>query len=56
MALSTFGKGRGLGDCGTGEEWVWDGKAFRLALLKTMPHCKGIPIDDWPTLYRAERK
>ena len=56
MTLSTFSKGRGIGDCGSREEWVWDGKAFRLALLKIMPHCKGIPLDDWPVLYRAERK
>ena len=56
MTLSSFDKGRGLGDCGTYEQWVWDGKAFRMALLKVMPHCKGIPIADWPVLYRAERK
>ncbi len=56
MVLSTFGKGRGLGDCGSWEEWLWDGKAFRLAELKMMPHCKGIPLSDWPVLYRAERK
>ncbi len=56
MTLSTFSKGRGIGDCGASEEWIWDGKAFRLALLKIMPHCKGILLDDWPVLYRAERK
>jgi hypothetical protein len=54
--LTTFSKGRGLGDCGTGEEWVWDGKAFRLVLLKMMVHCRGIPYDDWPVLYRATVK
>jgi hypothetical protein len=56
MLLSSFNKGRGLGDCGSWEEWLWDGKAFRLAELKMMPHCKGIPLSDWPVLYRAERK
>jgi hypothetical protein len=56
MTLTTFSKGRGIGDCGSAEDWIWDGKAFRLALLKVMPHCKGIPLDDWPVLYRAERK
>jgi Protein of unknown function (DUF1176) len=56
MTLSTFSKGRGIGDCGAREEWIWDGKAFKLALLKIMPHCKGIPLDDWPALYRAGRK
>jgi hypothetical protein len=56
MTISTFGKGRGLGDCGTTDEWVWDGKSFRLALLKMMPQCRGVPLDDWPVLYRADRK
>jgi hypothetical protein len=56
MTLSSFNKGRGLGDCGSWEEWVWDGKTFKLAELKMMPHCKGIPLSDWPVLYRAERK
>jgi hypothetical protein len=56
MTLSTFDKGRGLGDCGTSEHWVWDGKAFRLALLKMMGQCRGIQTDDWPVLYRAERR
>lgn len=54
--LTTFSKGRGIGDCGTGEEWVWDGKRFRLVLLKMMVHCRGIPYDDWPVLYRAAVK
>jgi len=56
MTLSTFAKGRGLGDCGTAEDWVWDGQNFRLTLLRIMPHCKGIGDDDWPVLYRAERR
>lgn len=56
MTLSTFSKGRGIGDCGTAEDWVWDGATFRLVLLRMMPHCKGIPPDDWPVLYRAERR
>jgi hypothetical protein len=56
MTLSTFAKGRGLGDCGTAEDWVWDGQNFRLTLLRIMPHCKGIGVDDWPVLYRAERR
>jgi hypothetical protein len=56
MTLSTFNKGRGLGDCGVAEDWVWDGHAFRLVLLRAMAHCKGIGQDDWPVLYRAERR
>ena len=56
MTISTFGKGRGLGDCGTSEDWVWDGKTFRLALLKMMGQCRAVPLYDWPTLYRTERR
>lgn len=54
MTLSTFSKGRGIGDCGSAEDWLWDGQTFRLALLRAMPHCKGITDNDWPVLYRAE--
>ncbi len=56
MTISTFNKGRGLGDCGTDEEWVWDGNVFRLARLRMMPHCRLILLPDWPVLHRAERK
>jgi hypothetical protein len=56
MTLRTFNKGRGIGDCGDEESWIWDGKTFRLAEVKTMPHCRGVPGDDWPVIYRAERK
>ena len=56
MTISSFSKGRGIGDCGTSEDWVFDGKTFRLALLKLMGQCRGIPTEDWPVLYRADRK
>jgi hypothetical protein len=56
QTLSTFDKGRGVGDCGTSSEWVWDGTAFQLLSYKTMPTCNGIPSDDWPTLFQAQRK
>ncbi len=54
MELQTFNKGRGIGDCGTAETWVFDGRAFRLAELSMMSECMGVPPDDWPVLYRAE--
>jgi hypothetical protein len=53
MTMSSFGKGRGIGDCGNEEEWVWDGKAFRLSQVRLMSECKGVPMDDWPVVYRA---
>jgi hypothetical protein len=56
MTLSTFNKGRGLADCGAGEEWVFDGRTFQLVLLKAMAHCKGLHSDDWPVQYQAEAK
>jgi hypothetical protein len=56
MTLSTFNKGRGLGDCGAAEDWVFDGRTFQLARLRRMPHCRGIPDGDWPVHYRAARR
>jgi hypothetical protein len=56
QTLSTFNKGRGIGDCGSSSEWVWDGKAFQLILSKAMPECHGVREDEWPTVWRAERK
>ncbi len=56
QTLSTFNKGRGLGDCGSSSDWAWDGQAFRMILSKAMPECRGVPDSDWPALYRAERK
>jgi hypothetical protein len=55
MTLSTFNKGRGLGDCGAEEERVFDGRTFQLVLLRKMAHCKGVSADDWPVHYRAGR-
>jgi hypothetical protein len=56
QTLSTFNKGRGLGDCGSAIDWAWDGQVFRMVLSKAMPECRGVPQEDWPALYRAERK
>jgi hypothetical protein len=56
MTLGTFNKGRGLADCGLAEEWVFDGQTFQLALVRQMPVCKGVPDNEWPVHYRADRK
>lgn len=32
--LSTFAKGRGLGDCGLTARWIWDGDTFKLSALR----------------------
>ena len=54
MTLSSFQKGRGIGDCGGEDQWVWDGKTFRLAQVRMMSECRGVPLDDWPTLSRTQ--
>jgi Protein of unknown function (DUF1176) len=51
--ISSFAKGRGLGDCGEQTSWVWDGKAFRVVDDSTMPDCHGVTSDDWPSVYHA---
>jgi hypothetical protein len=56
QTLSMLNKGRGISDCGTTSDWAWDGRAFQMIVLKSMPECKGVSPSDWPTLYRAERK
>ena len=53
QTLTSFGKGRGPGDCGESLTWVWDGAAFRLVEDVAMSACKGVGPDDWPTVYRA---
>ena len=50
--LVNFAKGRGLGDCGILQHWVWDGERFRMVLGQHMEECRG--AIEWPTLFRAE--
>jgi len=39
--LSSFAKGRGIGDCGGSETYVWDGARFRLTDATSMGECRG---------------
>lgn len=39
--LSSYTKGRGLGDCGSAETYVWDGARFRLIEARSMGECRG---------------
>lgn len=39
--LDSFAKGRGLGDCGGSEAYVWDGQRFRLIEAAAMGECRG---------------
>jgi Protein of unknown function (DUF1176) len=52
QTLSSYAKGRGLGDCGSSESWVWDGTRFRLTEAKAMGECRGSL--DWIPIWRAE--
>lgn len=50
--LESYSKGRGLGDCGSAEAYVWDGAMFRLVEARSMPECRGSV--DWLTTWRAQ--
>lgn len=39
--LTSFAKGRGIGDCGIGQSFVWDGTRFRLSEQVEMGECRG---------------
>lgn len=39
--LTSFSKARGLGDCGTGRDYAWDGERFRLVEQIDMEECRG---------------
>ncbi len=52
QTVSSYAKGRGLGDCGSSESWVWDGAMFRLTSATAMGECRG--SIDWIPLWRAE--
>ena len=54
--LSSFDKGRGLGDCGVSADWAWDGKTFRLVEYRFMGDCRGVPWDEWPFLFKAQAR
>ena len=52
QTLSSYGKGRGLGDCGSAENYVWDGDRFRLIDASAMDECRG--AYEWITIWRAK--
>lgn len=51
LTLSTASKGRGLGDCGSSESYVWNGTKFRLYEATLLDTCRG--STDWLTIWRA---
>lgn len=52
QSLGGYSKGRGLGDCGSSESYVWDGSMFRLTSATLMGECRGSL--DWIPVWRAE--
>lgn len=52
--LGGYGKGRGLSDCGIGEDHVWDGARFRLISRREMTECRGTGelITTWRAIVR----
>ncbi|EIC82988.1 DUF1176 domain-containing protein [Serratia sp. M24T3] len=53
--LSTFDKGRGLGDCGVSTRWIFDGKVFRLTSYASEPSCDGYSKSgQWPILWTTK--
>lgn len=49
--LGSYAKGRGIGDCGSAETYVWDGTRFRLTDARAMGECRG--SINWLTVWRA---
>jgi len=50
--LSSLAKGRGIGDCGASEDYVWDGTLFRLIESRAMHVCRG--AWEWIRLWEAQ--
>jgi hypothetical protein len=42
MTLSTFSRGRGIGDCSSATEWIRNGREFVLSSYREMPKCSGL--------------
>jgi Protein of unknown function (DUF1176) len=50
--ISSYAKGRGIGDCGRAETYVWDGDIFRLVEAYAMDKCRG--STEWMRLWRTK--
>lgn len=51
-SLGGHAKGRGLGDCGINQSWVWDGTRFRMTFYNGLDACR--LSGEWLTRYRAD--
>ncbi|WBY07119.1 DUF1176 domain-containing protein [Sphingomonas sp. 7/4-4] len=50
--LGNYIQGRGIGDCGSSETYVWDGAMFRLVEARAMSECRG--SRNWLRVWKAE--
>lgn len=50
--LTSYAKGRGIGDCGVQQSYVWDGTTLRLSEESAMSECRGNP--NYMTTWRAK--
>jgi hypothetical protein len=46
--ITSAQKGRGIGDCWSFDEWVWDGRRFAPIRSGTTGMCKGMAGGAWP--------
>ena len=51
--IGAFGKGRGLGDCGSMGSWAWTGREFVQLSEDNMNDCLGIHWELWPSTWRS---
>ena len=49
--LTSYFKGRGIGDCGAGTDWAWDGTRFQVVKERAMGECLGAIA--WIPYFRA---
>lgn len=53
--LSSFYKGRGLGDCGNAGTWIWRKYAFAMVRFRAWSRCDGKRSPgNWPVIFEAE--
>lgn len=53
--LSSFSRGRGLGDCGSAGSWRWMGSEFRLETYRYKEDCDGtVEPGDFPVVFTAK--
>ncbi|MGE3830311.1 MAG: DUF1176 domain-containing protein [Parvibaculaceae bacterium] len=56
-SLTSFAKGRGIGDCGTSGRWVWRQYVFQLREFSSWDDCEnGKEPDEWPVVFKYKDK